>query len=440
MSGVAPLRHLGRIRLVAVGINSVIGGGIFILPATVTALIGAAGLPAYAVAGVVVVGIGLTLASLAARHEASGGPYLYVHRAFGSFAGFQVGWLFCLARLTAMAGLMNGFAQYLGALAPWGTGLLPRTAMVLCCAGAVVGLNVAGIRHTSGAANLLAVVKVVPLVALGLAGLCFIRAERLVPTPFAPMDFLRAVLLLLYAFSGFEILTVPAEESLRPRRDLPFALIATILCVCAVYVLVHTAALGMLPGLGSDRAPLASAAGLIAGSAGRYAMTAIAAVSMAGCSLVSLVGATRLLYAMSSAGQIPAWMGALHAARRTPVAASLLVGGLATVMAIAGGYAELAAVSAGTRLLVFLACCLACLRPEREGPGLPGLGPRDPRAQGPERWGRIVALPSAVAIVALLSGVEPREAAAGMIGVGTGLILYLAARRGRRADKGEEAR
>ena len=163
---------------------------------------------------------------------------------------------------------------------------------------------------------LLAVVKVVPLVALGLAGLCFIRAERLVPTPFAPMDFLRAVLLLLYAFSGFEILTVPTEESLRPRRDLPFALIATILCVCAVYVLVHTAALGMLPGLGSDRAPLASAAGLIAGSAGRYAMTAIAAVSMAGCSLVSLVGATRLLYAMSSAGQIPAWMGALHAARR----------------------------------------------------------------------------------------------------------------------------
>ncbi len=423
MSRVAPLRYLGRSRLVAVGINSVIGGGIFILPMTVTALVGAAGLPAYLVAGTVVFGVGLALASLAARHEASGGPYVYVQSVFGRFAGFQVGWLFCLARLTAMATLMNGFARYVGALVPWGTHAVARAALVLICAMAVVGTNVAGIRATSQAANLLAILKVAPLLLLGLSGLFFVRLERFALAPFRPSDFLRAVLLLIFAFTGFEILTVPAEESLRPRRDMPFALIATIGSVCVLYLLVHTAALGMLPGLGSETAPLATAAGILAGPAGRYGMTAVAAVSMAGCTLVSLVGASRLLYAMSRAAQIPAVLGALAPRRRTPVVASFLLSGIAAALAIAGGYAELAAVSAGSRMLIYLACCLACLVPARGlAPGgvAPGVAP--PR-------GRIAASLTAVAILILLSGLERREVAAGLMGIAFGMALYLGARR-----------
>ena len=423
MSRVAPLRYLGRSRLVAVGINSVIGGGIFILPATVTALVGAAGLPAYLVAGTVVIGVGLTLASLAARHEASGGPYVYVQSVFGRFAGFQVGWLFCLARLTAMATLMNGFARYVGALVPWGTHAVARAALVVICAMAVVGTNVAGIRATSQAANLLAILKVAQLLLLGLSGLFFVRLERFALAPFRPSDFLRAVLLLIFAFTGFEILTVPAEESLRPRRDMPFALIATIASVSVVYLLVHTAALGMLPGLGSETAPLATAAGILAGPAGRYGMTAVAAVSMAGCTLVSLVGASRLLYAMARAAQNPAVLGALSPRRRTPVDASFLLGGVAAALAIAGGYAELAAVSAGSRMLIYLACCLACLVPARRaGPGGLASGAEAPR-------GRTAASLTAVAILILLSGLERREVAAGLMGIAFGMALYLAARR-----------
>ncbi len=413
MSRIVPLRHLGRPRLVAVGINSVIGGGIFILPATVTALVGTASIAAYLAAGTVVVGVGLALGALAARHEASGGPYLYVARAFGPFAGFQAGWFFCLARLTAMANLMNGFAQYLGTLAPWGTHPAARAALVLTCASAVVAINIAGIRATSGAANLLAVAKVAPLVLLGLTGLFYLRAENFIAVPFRPTDFLRAVLLLIFAFSGFEILTVPAEESLEPRRDMPYALIATIGTVCLIYLLVHCVSLGMLPGLAAEAAPLA-AAGRIAGPPGRYGMTAVAAVSMAGCALVSLVGASRLLYAMSRARQIPTVLGALHAGLRTPVVASLLMGSLAAGLAIAGGYAELAAVSAGARMLIFLAWCLACLTP----------------ASGGAVRGRVVAALTAAAILALFTGMERREVIAGLVGLGVGMSLYLLARLG----------
>lgn len=422
VNSVAPLRHLGRFRLVAVGINSVIGGGIFILPAVVVALVGPASLWAYGVAGAVVLGVGGALGSLASRFERSGGPYLYVQRSFGGFAGFQVGWLFCLARLTAMASLLNGFARYVGALVPWGADLAARAALVAVCAVFVVGTNVIGIRQTSGVTNVLAAVKIAPLVLLGIAGLFFVSGDNFAAVPYRPIDFLRAVLLLIFAFSGFEILTVPAEESLRPRRDMPIALLATILTVGAIYVMVHAVSLGMLRGLGSEKAPLATAAGIIAGEGGRYAMTAVAALSTAGCSLASLVGGSRMLYAMSSARQIPGWIGALDARLRTPVAASLLVGGLATGLAVFGTYEWLSAVSAGTRLLVYLACCLASLR---EG-----------RAAGNGR-GRAVAVLTAAAIVALLFGLEPGEVVAGMIGIAVGMGFYLAARPERVAYEPE---
>jgi len=420
---VAPLRHLGRLRLVALGINSVIGGGIFILPAEVTGLIGRSAIFAYVVAGLVAIGVGLALASLSSRYEISGGPYLYVHRVFGEFAGFQVGWLFCLARITAMAGLVNGFGRYLGALLPWAATPIGRALVIIACSALITTINMIGIRQTSRATNLFTVAKVVPLVVLAIAGLFFLRLENLEAVPVEPMSFVRAVLLLIFAFSGFEILTVPAEESLQPRRDMPFAVIATILTVCAIYLPVHLVAAGMLDNLASEQAPLASVAGILAGPAGRYAMTFIAATSMAGCALISLVGGTRLMYSMSSARQLPLWMGSLHAGWRTPVRATMIIGVLGTTLAIASAYSTLAAVSAGTRLLVYLACCCACLRRPAAA--------REDGAPGERHAlrGRIIPALTSLAIVALLCALERDEIIGGLSGVGIGTVLYFGMRR-----------
>jgi basic amino acid/polyamine antiporter, APA family len=413
---VAPIRALGRLHLVSVGLNSVIGGGIFILPAMVAALLGPLSIAAYLAAGLVVLGIGAALGSLAARFDTSGGPYLYVRGVFGSFAGFQVGWLFCLARLTAMANLLNGAALYLGALLPALAQPWPRAAIILMFAAVVIGLNVAGVRQTSGAADVLAILKVLPLLLIGVAGLFLLQPERLIPHAAPPAAFLRAVLLLCYAFTGFEILTVPAEESKAPRRDMPFALRATIGIVCALYLLVQVSATGGLPSLGTETAPLASLASLLCGGVGRVSMTAIAALSMIGCSLMSLFGATRLLYAMSKAREIPPFLGALDPKRRTPALAAILTGTIGAALAIFGGFAFLAAVSSGTRLLIYLACCLA---------SAVAAGSPRPRAIA---W----PLLTAVAIAVLLTRLERREVVFGMMGVCAGTGLYLIARPGRR--------
>jgi amino acid transporter len=431
---VAPVRHLGRLRLVAVGINSVVGGGIFVLPAVVTARVGAAALLAYVAAGAVVLGVGLSLGRLAARFERSGGPYLYVHQAFGELVGFQAGWLFTLARLSAMASLLNACALYLGQIVAGGSGLPARVLFVGAAALFVIGTNIAGIRGTSGATNMLAVAKVAPLVLLGVAGLFFMDAARFDLRPPGTMPFVRSVLLLVFAFTGFEILTVPAEESLRPRRDMPAALLATILSVGVLYLLVHSVVLGMLPDLGRETAPLASAAAVLAGPIGLYGMTAVAAVSTAGCSLASLLGGSRMLYAMAATRQIPASIGALHPSRRTPARATLLIGVPAAALAVFQSYETLSAVSAGTRLLVYLACCLACLRRAVPESAAPESAAAESAAPVPgARGGRAVAAVTAAAIVVLLLALELREVAGGMIGLGLGMVLYLAARRARAA-------
>ena len=110
-------------------------------PATVAGLVGSASLVAYLLAGTVVLGVGAALARLAARFESSGGPYLYVHRTFGPLAGFQVGWLFCLARFTAMANLLHAFALYLGALVPSLAQPYPQAALCRAARNAAAGVD-----------------------------------------------------------------------------------------------------------------------------------------------------------------------------------------------------------------------------------------------------------------------------------------------------------
>jgi len=197
-------------------------------------------------------------------------------------------------------------------------------------------------------------------------------------------------------------------------------------------------ATGMLHDLASEQAPLAAAALILAGPIGRYAMTFIAATSMAGCALISLVGGTRLMYSMSSARQIPRFMGSLHAGWRTPVRATLLMGVIGTALAITSVYSTLAAISAGTRLLVYLACCLACLRAPRSASGFAPSAGRAVEPSGARR--RMIPALTAIAIMALLCALKGEEIAGGLAGIAIGTVLYFGmmlspgARRGRAAE------
>jgi len=255
-------RVLGRWDLTAVGVNQVIGSGIFVLPASVAVLVGAASSTwPFVVAGVVNTLIVLCFAEVATRFRGAGGPYLYAKAAFGDLVGFEVAWMLWLTRLAALAALANALALYLGFFWPGASGGVGRVVVVSATIGILALINLIGVRYGSWTVNLFTVSKMVPLLCFVVVGVFFIQLERFRGfTPSFDASTGEAVLLLMFAFGGYELITIPAGEARSPRRDAPFALLTTIAIVCVVFLAVQVVAVGTLPGLGDSDTPLADAA------------------------------------------------------------------------------------------------------------------------------------------------------------------------------------
>src|SRR5256714_894380 len=222
------VRGIRRWDLVAVSINGIIGAGIFGLPSKVYALIGSYSLIAFVVCALVVMLIILCFAEVGSRFEQTGGPYLYAQQAFGSAVAFEVGWLIWLARLTAFAANCNLMISYLSFFwAPANTGMI-RALIIVAVVVALTFLNVVGVRQAAIASNIFTIGKLVPMLVFIAVGLFFLNphAFALGARP-ATGAFSQSVLLLLYAFTGFEMATIPAGEIRNPQRDLPRALLIT---------------------------------------------------------------------------------------------------------------------------------------------------------------------------------------------------------------------
>jgi amino acid transporter len=419
------VRALGALSLTAVSVNSVIGAGIFALPGAVAQLLGPASGLAYLLAGAAALLIALCFAEAGSRLESSGGPYLYARTAFGEFAGFQVAWLYLLARLTAVAAISNTFSDYLGYFWPLLAQGPGRVAAITAMIAALAGIHVLGVRPGAAVNNLLTIGKLLPLFAFCLAGLFLLDANVL---PEAPLPGARplqqAGLLLFFALGGFENASVPSEEVIRPRRNLPIALIASVVLVTALYLWIQVVAMAARPGLASSATPLASAAESFLGPAGGLMLTAGAAISTAGSSHVNLFIGPRILYALGRDGALPAALARLHPRYRTPVAAILIYAAAAWLAAVNSRFAQLAALSALARLALYLSTCLAA----------PVLRRRFPPVAGALTLPGGVAVPAlALAVCAwLLTGSTRDQAVIGIATLAAGALLFAILRRARR--------
>ena len=242
------LRAVGLFSLIAIAVNGMVGSGIFVLPAQVAKLLGPAGISAYLVAGLAAGLIVLCFAEVGALFDRSGGPYLYARAAFGEFVGFEIGWMMLLARLTAMAAICNAFASYLGFFWPWAAAGAGRVIVILGSIAFLTIINYRGVQYGTWTVNLLTVSKLAPLLIFVVAGLFFLDPQRppawSIPQPAALRQ---ASLLLIFAFGGFEFAVVPGEEVIRPRRNIPIALLTGIGFVAALYVMIQFVAQSTLP-------------------------------------------------------------------------------------------------------------------------------------------------------------------------------------------------
>lgn len=411
------LRALGFGDLWAQVLNAVIGAGIFALPAAAAALLGDRAVFAYLLAGGVMALVALAFAELGSAYQRTGGPYLYAKDAFGAFAGFQVGWLFLLTRITAYAALLNALLDYAAYFWP-AAATSARPGLMLAILAMLAAINVRGVRWGANATNALTIAKVLPLLAFVVVGgvLATVRGLPGAP-PAAEPNLARATLLLVFAFSGFESVMLPAEEARNPGADLPKALLAGLAVVTLLYLGIQHVAARAAPDLAASAAPLAAGADRLVGRGGAALMTAGAAVSILGTVSGGIVLVPRLLYALAADRHLPPLLARVHRVYRTPDVAIVLLSAIIFPLAVTGSFVVLATLSTISRLAIYAATCLAALRLRQRltaertfsvPPILPALG--------------------ALACLALLATLSTRELVAGLAAVGAGAFLYGVAR------------
>jgi APA family basic amino acid/polyamine antiporter len=418
------LRAVSRWQVVALSVNDVIGSGVYLLPAAAAALLGPASVWAILAAGLCVLLIVLCFAEAGSLFDQPGGGYVYTREAFGELAGFEVGWMTWVARVTVAASLSAGFAQavsavWAGAAAGWGRAALIAGPLVLLTA-----VNLAGVKHGARLAVLLVAGKVLPLVALIAAGLFAMDWGRvdLVAAP-AAGNFGEAALLLLFAYAGFENTATPAAEYVNPQRDVPFALLVMIGSVTLLYTAVQLVALGVVPDLARSATPLADAAGLIAGPAGGWLLTVGAALSIFGTNNNTVLAGSRYLYALAEHGRLPALFAGIHPRYRTPWVALVTQTAIALPLALTGTFVELAALSVIARMATYIGTCAA----------VPVLRRRMPRGRFRLPGGALIPVAAVVMCIAVLTTATARNLVAAALALVVGAVIYVLGGRPGRA-------
>lgn len=363
------VRAIGRWTLAALVINGIIGSGIFGLPSQVSKLLGTAAPFAYLLAAA---GIGLIMAcfaEVASQFDRSGGPYLYARESFGRFVGAQMGWFAWLVRLTSAAANASLFVIYLGQFWEPATEPLPRAALLTALLGALAAANLRGVRIGAQVSNVFTVAKLVPLAIFIVAGLALLGGK--VPAPATDAGgsaWLAAILLLVFAYGGFEAALMPMAEVKNPRRDAPFALFVALAVCAAFYTLIHTVVMTALAEPGASARPVAEAAGVFLGPAGASFIALGALISMFGYLGGQFVSAPRLTYAFAEQRDFPAWFAAVHPRFRTPHVSILVYSVLVWALAIYGSFVWNAVLSAVARLVTYGIVCAAMIQLRRRRP------------------------------------------------------------------------
>lgn len=359
-------RVIGKAGFGALALNGVIGAGIFAVPATAAAHAGGLSPWLFAVCAVLVFPVVASLSSAASFVRSTGGPIVYVSRAFGPFAGFQIGWLFWVARVTAFAANVVLMVSYAGWFWPALDGGWPRHAAVVALTVFMTTLNAVGVRSGMTALFVLTALKLSPLALVILFGFPNLDVPLLFDTGTAASGSLgEIVLVLLYAYVGFENAVVPAGEGRNPRRDLPLALLFTTILVTGLYFLIQWTSVSVVPDLGSSERPLADVADAVMGSAGAALLALGAVFSIGGNLLAAMFGAPRLTYALALDGLLPKWFGRVHPRFHTPVNSIVFFGAVSVGLALSGSFVVLAVMSTVVRILVYASLIVSLPRLRR---------------------------------------------------------------------------
>ncbi len=354
----------GLYSIILLGINSVIGSGIFLLPGQVMSLVGTGSILAYLFVTIIVAAIALCFAECAGIFSRNGAAYIYAKEAFGEFVGFEVGFMRWAVSIIAWATLVMGFITGLSAVWPVAMEDPYKSILVVSIVGGLGLINILGINVMKHLNNIITIAKLIPLMLLIGIGVFFINSSNLtpvLPTHIEINAFGAAALVIFFAFSGFETLAVAAEDMDNPRKNLPIALIVVIAFTAVVYFLIQMIAMGTLgSSLANNAAPVAEVANSILGPTGKWIITIGTLISIGGINIAQSFTSPRSGVALAQDRMVPAII-AQNSRFGTPYLAILITVLLTILVALSGSFMQLAVISVISRFAEYIPTCMAVL-------------------------------------------------------------------------------
>lgn len=360
-------RVMGTRALIACTINLTIGAGIFALPADVAGRLGADSWMAYVVCIVLLMLMLLCFVSLGTKFTATGGAYVYVEKAFGPYAGFLINTLYWLGyAVMAAAAVSNLLVDSLSVFMPFLKTYEGRVSAMVLIFGFIGWVNVRGVKHAARLVEINTVAKLVPLAVLVVAGCFMINTDNYTWNGFPPVSQLGSVsLLLFFAFGGGAETVINASGEIRdPVKSIPRGLLTGAFLVFLIYLSIHLVAQGVL---GADlalhkEAPLAKVAEQAIGPFGVTLLLAGAAISCFGLISGDLLASPRLLFAASRDGMLPKFLSKVHPKYATPYWSVITYASIGFILAISGGFRELATLASAALLLIYIGVIFAQIK------------------------------------------------------------------------------
>ncbi|MQS89109.1 APC family permease [Companilactobacillus mishanensis] len=355
----------GTLSVILLGINSIIGSGIFLLPGKAEALMGPASILVFIFDMLLIISIALCYAEDATYFEANGGPYLYAKKAFGNFIGYEVGFSVWAISIIAWATMSTAFATALGAIYPVVQEPIWRDLTIILLLGILTTINILGVTLTKVVNNIVTIAKLLPLVIFVIVGLFFINGANF--TPFVPQNidfsnsFGSAAILIFYAFTGFEAIAIAAQEFKNPQRTIPLAIVVVLTVVALLYILIQVVSIGILGGaLAGSNAPIQEGLEKAIGPAGKAIVAIGTLVSILGVATAQSFYLPRIGSSMADNGVMPKIVGRRNK-RGVPFVAMLVSFIIAVPLALSGTFQTLAAISVVSRFAQYIPTILAVL-------------------------------------------------------------------------------
>lgn len=373
MSETKPPRKLSLFDVTNLVIGAIIGADIYVASSFGAGFLGPFSLVVWVVAGLIAIVIALCFAQCAMMLPKVGGPYAYAKRAWGPFAGFIVGWSLWLAEWISLAVFPLAFTRYLMFFVP-NLDVVTQSLVKVLFVVFLAVTNIVGVRAAGKINDALTLLKLAPLVFFVVAGLSWIIISPSVAlanfSPFAPFGFAgfgSAIVLIFWAYAGFEISTIPADDVEEPSKTIPKAVIIGILVVTVFYLTTNVVLFGVrnYSQLATDTAPLAAASNAILSSNvalalfGGLLVGIGALISVAGSDESGMIGTSRLGYALAADGLFPKLFAKIHAKFKTPYVSVIIQSVTALAAALLaplfGGLSLLISVSVFFLAIAYLA-------------------------------------------------------------------------------------